>query len=45
MSTLGNGLLLYRLDDRPSSEPCLVGGRDLHNIADWDIRMLYTMAG
>ena len=42
---LGNGLLLYRFDEMPSSERCIIGGRDLHNIADWDLRMLYSMTG
>ena len=43
--TLGNGLLVHRLDDLLSNERWMLGGRDLLNIADWDLRMLYSMAG
>ena len=40
-----SGLLVRRLVDARSGEPWTLGRRDLLDIADWDLRMLYSMAG
>jgi GNAT superfamily N-acetyltransferase len=40
-----SGLLVRRLGDALPEERCALGSRDLANIADWDLRMLYSMAG
>ena len=39
------GLLVCRLGEAPPDTPWTVGRRNLLNIADWDLRMLYSMAG
>lgn len=38
-----SGLLVCRLGNTPAKEPWALGSRDLLNIADWDLRMLYSM--
>lgn len=39
-----SGLLVRRLGDARPDEGWMLGSRDLSNIADWDLRMLYSMA-
>jgi len=39
-----SGLLVRRLAPAPAGEPWSLGSRDLLNIADWDLRMVYSMA-
>jgi GNAT superfamily N-acetyltransferase len=39
------GLLVRRLDPVTTSGPCLLGRRNLLDLGDWDMRMLYSMAG
>ncbi len=39
------GLLVHRLGDTRSNQPWSLGGRDLLRIADWDLRVLYSMTG
>jgi GNAT superfamily N-acetyltransferase len=39
------GLLVHRLGNARSAEPWTLGSRDLLNIADWDLRMLYSTSG
>jgi GNAT superfamily N-acetyltransferase len=39
------GLLVRRLDDSPRGSLWRLGSRDPLSIADWDLRMLYSMAG
>ncbi len=43
--TRSSGLLVRRLGDAPANERWALGSRDPLNIADWDLRMLYSMAG
>jgi GNAT superfamily N-acetyltransferase len=38
-----SGLLVYRLGDTRSGERWTLGGRDMLRIADWDLRILYSM--
>jgi GNAT superfamily N-acetyltransferase len=40
-----SGLLVRRLGASPSAEPWRLGSRNLLDIGDWDLRMLYSMAG
>lgn len=40
-----SGLLVRRLGAARSTAPWRLGRRDLTEIADWDLRMLYSMAG
>jgi hypothetical protein len=39
------GLLVRALGERDPPRPWRVGNRDLLDIADWDVRMLYSMVG
>jgi hypothetical protein len=40
-----SGLLVRRLGEGHTADDWREGGRDLLDIADWDLRMLYSMAG
>src|SRR5262249_9421247 len=40
-----SGLLVQRLAEAQPPELWRLGGRDLLDIGDWDLRMLYSMAG
>ena len=40
-----SGLLVRRLGATPDTDGWLLGERNLLDIADWDLRMLYSMAG
>lgn len=40
-----SGLLVRQLGASPSGGPWTLGSRDLLDLADWDLRMLYSMAG
>ncbi len=42
--TQNQGALVCRLGDAPAAERWGLGSRDLLNSADWDLRMLYSMA-
>lgn len=42
--TRSRGLLVRRLADTPRDARWMLGSRDLLNITDWDLRMLYSMA-
>ena len=44
MTTRHSGLLVHRLSDASARECWPLGSRNLLNIADWDLRMLYSMA-
>lgn len=39
------GLLVRRLGEGPGTEPWVLGSRDVLKIENWDLRMLYSMAG
>lgn len=43
--TQSGGPLVCRLGEAEPDTPWKLGGRDLLHIADWDLRMLYSMAG
>jgi hypothetical protein len=40
-----SGLLVRRLAAAPAAERWSLGSRDLLRVADWDLRMVYSMAG
>jgi len=40
-----DGLLVGQLGEGPRAEPWLLGSRDVLKIENWDLRMLYSMAG
>jgi GNAT superfamily N-acetyltransferase len=44
LRTRSSGLLVRRLGDARPDQRWLLGSRDVSNIADWDLRMLYSMA-